>query len=38
MEAMNIATLKIATFNIEWMFSIFNGDWTDWDGPIHNIK
>lgn len=31
-----MANVKIATFNIEWMFSIFNGDWTDWDGTIPN--
>jgi endonuclease/exonuclease/phosphatase family metal-dependent hydrolase len=26
--------LKIATFNIEWMISLFGGTWTDWDGEI----
>jgi endonuclease/exonuclease/phosphatase family metal-dependent hydrolase len=26
--------LKIATFNIEWMISIFGGAWTTWDGTI----
>jgi len=29
-----MSELKIATFNIEWMVSIFNGRWTDWDGTI----
>ena len=27
--------LKLATFNCEWMISIFNGDWNQWDGTIH---
>lgn len=31
-----MASVKIATFNIEWMFSIFNGDWTEWDGTIRD--
>lgn len=26
--------LKIATFNIEWMISLFGGTWTNWDGTI----
>lgn len=26
--------IKIATFNIEWMISIFGGEWTTWDGTI----
>ncbi|MDJ0855174.1 MAG: hypothetical protein QNI88_08195 [Desulfobacterales bacterium] len=26
--------LKIATFNCQWMISIFNGDWNQWDGTI----
>lgn len=26
--------LKIATWNIEWMISIFGGKWTQWDGTI----
>ena len=25
---------KITTWNIEWMISIFNGRWSDWDGTI----
>lgn len=29
-----MALLKIATFNIEWMVSVFGGRWTDWDGSI----
>ena len=31
-----MSNIKIATFNVEWMFSIFNGDWNDWDGTIRN--
>lgn len=31
-----MAKLKIATFNIEWMISIFGGEWTNWDGKIPN--
>lgn len=31
-----MSEIKIATFNIEWMYSIFNGDWNYWDGTIHN--
>lgn len=30
-----MSELKIATFNCEWMISIFNGDWNQWDGTIH---
>jgi endonuclease/exonuclease/phosphatase family metal-dependent hydrolase len=26
--------LKIATFNLEWMVSVFGGRWKDWDGTI----
>lgn len=26
--------IKIATFNIEWMISIFGGTWNGWDGTI----
>jgi len=29
-----MARIKILTFNIEWMFAIFGGDWTQWDGTI----
>ncbi len=29
-------SIKIATFNVEWMVSIFNGDWKQWDGTIRN--
>jgi endonuclease/exonuclease/phosphatase family metal-dependent hydrolase len=29
-----MSTVKIATFNIEWMTSIFNADWKQWDGTI----
>lgn len=29
-----MAQLKIATFNIEWMISLFGGVWTQWDGTI----
>jgi endonuclease/exonuclease/phosphatase family metal-dependent hydrolase len=29
-----MAQLKIATFNIEWMISLFGGKWTNWDGTI----
>jgi hypothetical protein len=29
--------LKIATFNIEWMISIFGGVWKAWDGTIPAI-
>lgn len=28
--------LKIATFNIEWMISVFNGEWKSWDGTIRD--
>jgi endonuclease/exonuclease/phosphatase family metal-dependent hydrolase len=28
--------LKIATFNAEWMFAIFGGEWKNWDGTIPN--
>lgn len=28
--------IKIATLNAEWMVSIFNGDWNQWDGTIKN--
>jgi endonuclease/exonuclease/phosphatase family metal-dependent hydrolase len=31
-----MSTIKIATFNIEWMASIFNGDWNQWDGTIQD--
>jgi len=27
-------SIKIGTFNIEWMFSLFNADQVDWDGTI----
>lgn len=30
-----MSELKLATFNCEWMISIFNGDWNQWDGTIH---
>ncbi|QYO63099.1 endonuclease/exonuclease/phosphatase family protein [Leptolyngbya sp. 7M] len=26
--------LKIATWNIEWMLSLFGGTWNDWDGTM----
>ncbi len=26
--------VKIATFNVEWMVSVFGGDWKKWDGTI----
>ena len=26
--------LKIATFNVEWMISVFGGVWKTWDGTI----
>jgi endonuclease/exonuclease/phosphatase family metal-dependent hydrolase len=26
--------LKIATFNVEWMVSVFGGQWKDWNGKI----
>lgn len=26
--------LKLTTFNIEWMISVFGGAWTTWDGTI----
>jgi endonuclease/exonuclease/phosphatase family metal-dependent hydrolase len=26
--------LKIATFNLEWMISVFGGKWKEWDGTI----
>ena len=29
-----MAELKLVTLNLEWMVSIFNGRWTDWDGTI----
>jgi endonuclease/exonuclease/phosphatase family metal-dependent hydrolase len=28
-----MSELKIATFNAEWMISIFGGQWTDWKSP-----
>lgn len=31
-----MASIKIATFNVEWMVSLFNGDWNNWDGTIRN--
>jgi endonuclease/exonuclease/phosphatase family metal-dependent hydrolase len=31
-----MARLKLLTFNIEWMFAIFGGDWTQWDETIPN--
>lgn len=27
-------TLRVATWNIEWMVGLFNGRWKDWDGTI----
>ncbi|NRB00954.1 MAG: endonuclease/exonuclease/phosphatase family protein [Rhodobacteraceae bacterium] len=27
-------SLKVTTFNIEWMVSFFDGDWNQWDGTI----
>ena len=27
-------SIKVTTFNIEWMVSFFNGDWNQWDGTI----
>ncbi len=27
-------TLRVATWNIEWMASLFGGRWKDWDGTI----
>lgn len=27
-------TLKVATFNVEWMYSIFGAQWKTWDGTI----
>ena len=27
---------KITTWNVEWMISIFNGDWSDWDKTIRD--
>jgi endonuclease/exonuclease/phosphatase family metal-dependent hydrolase len=27
-------TLKVATWNIEWMVGLFGGRWKDWDGTI----
>ncbi len=29
-----MASIKIATFNVEWMVALFNGDWNNWDGTI----
>ncbi len=29
-----MARIKIATFNIEWMISLFGGDWSAWNGTI----
>jgi len=29
-----MSQLKIATFNVEWMISIFGGVWKTWDGTI----
>jgi hypothetical protein len=29
-----MAELKIATFNVEWMISIFGGLWNEWNGTI----
>jgi len=29
-----MAKLKIATFNIEWMISLFGAEWKDWSGQI----
>lgn len=29
-----MSELKLVTLNLEWMVSIFNGRWTDWDGTI----
>jgi hypothetical protein len=34
-EEVIMSELKLATFNCEWMISIFNGDWNQWDGTIH---
>jgi len=30
-------SLKVATFNVEWMVSLFSGDWNDWDGTIPEV-
>jgi hypothetical protein len=30
-----MSKIKVVTFNAEWMISIFNGDWYEWDGTIH---
>ncbi len=27
-------TVKLATYNVEWMVSVFGGRWKDWDGTI----
>lgn len=27
-------TVRVATWNIEWMVGLFNGRWKDWDGTI----
>ena len=29
-----MAKIRIATFNVEWMVSLFGGIWNDWDGTI----
>jgi hypothetical protein len=29
-------SIKIATWNVEWMVAVFNGDWKQWDGTIHD--
>jgi endonuclease/exonuclease/phosphatase family metal-dependent hydrolase len=33
-SGVTMAQLKIATFNIEWMISLFGGAWSQWDGTI----
>lgn len=31
-----MAQLKVATFNVEWMYSLFGATWKQWDGTIPN--
>jgi hypothetical protein len=34
MGGVTMPKVKIATFNVEWMVSVFAGDWNQWDGAI----